>query len=266
MCSSDLMFDMGFLPDIRRIVSRVPARRQTLMFSATMPTDIRSLARDILRDPLTIQIGRSAPAETVAHAIYPVEKHQKTALLKYLLKYHHPRSALVFTRTKHRAKRLAEQLKRNDQSVTSLQGNLSQRRRQLALDGFRQGRYRILVATDIAARGIDVSRVSHVINFDMPDTVESYTHRIGRTGRAERTGQAFTLVTRDDEVMVRNIERLLDARLERIHCHDFDYQPAAPRETAPAAGQAHFSRRRRSQAGWSGTRSRNRHAGSQRRG
>lgn len=225
---ADRMFDMGFLPDVRRILKHVPARRQTLLFSATMPDDIRQLAHDSLRQPITVQIGQPAPAATVSHALYPVAAHLKTALLLEVLRHTDTESVLVFTRTKHRAKRLADQLKKAGYNVASLQGNLSQNRRQAALDSFRAGRVQILVATDIAARGIDVTRISHVINYDMPDTAEAYTHRIGRTGRAAKTGDAFTLVTHEDGPMIRAIERVLGAPLERRTVEGFDYRASAP--------------------------------------
>jgi ATP-dependent RNA helicase RhlE len=212
---ADRMFDMGFLPDIRRIVQSLPTQRQTLLFAATMPDDVRSIAQDILTDPVTVQVGAMVPVATVSHALYPVESHRKTASLLALLRHTDLTSVLVFTRTKHRAKRVAQQLADAGYGATSLQGNLSQRQRQAALDGFREGAFQILVATDIAARGIDVARISHVINYDMPDTADAYTHRIGRTGRATRTGEAFTLVTSEDAAMVRTIERDLGAILER---------------------------------------------------
>jgi Superfamily II DNA and RNA helicases len=225
---ADQMFDMGFLPDVRRILRLAPAQRQTMLFSATMPDAIRALAREALREPQTIQIGRSAPVSTVTHAIYPVAEHLKTALLIELLRHTDTGSVLIFTRTKHRAQHLSDTLARMGYRATSLQGNLSQNRRQAALDGFRSGRYQILVATDIAARGIDVAHISHVINYDMPQTAEAYTHRIGRTGRAARTGDAFTLVTRSDTAMVRAIERLIGEPLKRETVPGFDYHAAAP--------------------------------------
>jgi ATP-dependent RNA helicase RhlE len=227
---ADQMFDMGFLPDIRRILKHLPARRQTLLFSATMPPDIRTLAHDILHNPVTVQVGNTAPPVTVTHALYPVEQHLKTPLLLELLHHTDTESVLIFTRTKHRAKRLGEQLAKAGYTATSLQGNLSQNRRQAALDGFRNGTFQILVATDIAARGIDVSQVSHVINYDIPDTAEAYVHRIGRTGRAARSGDAFTLVTGDDGAMVRTIERTLGTALERRTVTGFDYCVPAPRK------------------------------------
>jgi ATP-dependent RNA helicase RhlE len=225
---ADRMFDMGFLPDIRRILRHVPPARQTLLFSATMPPDIRRLADDVLRDPMTVQVGPTAPVSTVTHALYPVASHLKTGLLLELLHHTDTESVLVFTRTKHRAKRLGEQLDKAGYRVASLQGNLSQNRRQAALDGFRDGTYQILVATDIAARGIDVTGISHVINYDIPDTADAYTHRIGRTGRAARLGDAFTLVCDEDADMVRTIERVLGSKVPRRTLPGFDYHAPAP--------------------------------------
>ncbi|HUS14680.1 MAG TPA: DEAD/DEAH box helicase [Chloroflexia bacterium] len=225
---ADRMFDMGFLPDIRKILRQLPTQRQTLLFSATMPADIRHLAEDVLRNPLTVQVGDTAPVSSVSHALYPVPQHLKTALLMELLRHTDTESVLVFTRTKHRAKRVGEQLQKAGYRGASLQGNLAQNKRQAALDGFRDGSHQILVATDIAARGIDVSSISHVINYDMPDTAEAYTHRIGRTGRAAKTGDAFTLVTQEDADMVRTIERVLGTKLERRMLPGFDYNAAAP--------------------------------------
>jgi len=227
---ADQMFDMGFLPDIRRILKHLPAQRQTMLFSATMPAEIRGLAREILRDPATVQVDHVAPAATVSHALYPVAQHLKTPLLMQLLKHTDTDSVLIFTRTKHRAKRVGEQLEKAGYTAASLQGNLSQNRRQAAMDGFRNGTYQILVATDIAARGIDVSQVSHVINYDIPDTSEAYIHRIGRTGRAARNGDAFTMVTDEDTIMVKAIERTLGAAIERRTVEGFDYSVPAPRK------------------------------------
>ena len=221
---ADMMFDMGFFPDIRRILTHVPPKkRQTLLFSATMPKEIRGLANDVLQDPVTVQIGATAPAETVSHALFPVSQHLKTALLIKLLGDTPTGPVLVFTRTKHRAKSLGEKLSKAGYRSTSLQGNLSQGRRQAALNGFRSGEYQILVATDIAARGIDVSNVSHVINFDIPSTPEAYIHRIGRTGRAERSGDAFTLVTTEDTQMVRAINGAIGRPVEQRTLSDFNY-------------------------------------------
>ena len=232
---ADQMFDMGFLPDIRRILGHIPAKRQTLLFSATMPPSINKLAHDILTNPCTVQVGNTAPPVTVSHALYPVEQHLKTALLLELLKHTDTESVLIFTRTKHRAKRLGEQLEKAEYKAASLQGNLSQNRRQAALDGFRDGTYQILVATDIAARGIDVSQISHVINYDIPDTPEAYVHRIGRTGRAAKSGDAFTMVCSEDTIMVRTIEKKLGAPLERRTVADFDYSVPAPKKDAEFA-------------------------------
>ena len=232
---ADQMFDMGFLPDIRKVLRNLPQKRQTLLFSATMPEEIRHLAHEVLKDPVTVQVGVTAPPVTVSHALYPVEQHLKTALLLELLRHTDTESVLIFTRTKHRAKRLGEQLEKAGYKAASLQGNLSQNRRQAALDGFRDGTFQILVATDIAARGIDVSQISHVVNYDIPDTAEAYIHRIGRTGRAARTGDAFTLVTGEDTVMVRVIERKLNATLERRAVADFDYTIPAPRKDSEFA-------------------------------
>jgi ATP-dependent RNA helicase RhlE len=225
---ADRMFDMGFLPDIRKIVRRVPVQRQTLLFSATMPADIRHLANEILQDPVTVQVGETVPVSTVSHAVYPVEQHLKTALLMKLLHRTDTESVLIFTRTKHRATRLSTQMKRAGFAATSLQGDLSQQNREKALSGFRRGTYRILVATDIAARGIDVSGISHVINYDMPDTVDAYTHRIGRTGRAESTGEAFSFVTRNESTFLWSIESVLGEKLETRTLKDFDYTVPAP--------------------------------------
>jgi ATP-dependent RNA helicase RhlE len=232
---ADRMFDMGFLPDIRKIIKNVPAGRQTLLFSATMPDDIRRLAREVLRAPVTVQVDSPAPARTVAHTFCPVDQHLKTGLLVELLRQLDTGSVLIFTRTKHRAKRVGQQLEKAGYRAASLQGNLSQNKRQAALDGFRDGSYRVLVATDIAARGIDVLRISHVINYDMPDTTDAYTHRIGRTGRAEKTGDAISFVTREDEVFVRSIERVLGEKVARRTIKEFDYTKAAPVQNAKFA-------------------------------
>jgi ATP-dependent RNA helicase RhlE len=225
---ADQMFDMGFLPDIRRIVKCTPRERQTMLFSATMPAEIRHLAQEVLRAPQTVQAGDSVPAETVSHAVYPVAPHLKTALLLELLQHTDTESVLVFTRTKHRAKRLGEQLAKSGYRAASLQGNLSQGRRQAAMGGFRDGTYQILVATDIAARGIDVSQISHVINYDVPSTPEAYIHRIGRTGRAARRGDAFTFATEEDRDMLRAIDRVLGTPVERRTLAGFNYRAQAP--------------------------------------
>jgi ATP-dependent RNA helicase RhlE len=212
---ADMMFDMGFLPDIRRILAALPKPRQTLLFSATMPDEIRKLATDMLHNPVMVEIGTQRPVETVSHAAYSVEPTAKVDTLLRLLRQTGDGQVLIFTRTKHRASKLSEQLVKAGIAATSLQGNLSQNRRQAAMDAFRSGRARVMVATDIASRGIDVSRITHVINYDLPDTADAYTHRIGRTGRMDRLGMALSLVTREDRPMVRTIERLLGSPLER---------------------------------------------------
>ncbi len=229
---ADQMFDMGFFPDIRKILKVLPGQRQTLLFSATMPMEIKRLANDVLRRPQTIQADTATSAETVRHALYPVAQHLKTDLLLQMLEKTDTDSVLVFTRTKHRAKKLGEKLDKSGYNAASLQGNLSQNRRQEALDGFRKGKYQILVATDIAARGIDVSQVSHVINYDVPTTPEAYVHRIGRTGRAAKTGDAYTMVAAEDKSMVRSIERLLGNSIELRTMEGFDYKKAAPARSA----------------------------------
>jgi len=231
---ADRMLDMGFLPDIRRILKHVPSPRQTMLFSATMPPDIRSLADSILTNPETVQVDVIAPAKTVSHALYPVPETLKPRLLHAMLEQTRTSRVLVFTRTKHRAKRLAQDLDKRGYRVAALQGNLSQNRRQEAMNGFREGKYDILVATDIAARGIDVSEISHVINYDMPDTVDAYTHRIGRTGRAQATGEALTFAVQDDEPLVRDIERVLGKSIERRRLDGFDYGAFAPERQQPA--------------------------------
>ncbi len=225
---ADRMLDMGFMPDIRRILKQLPMKRQTMVFSATMPLEIRRLTGDILRNPTTVQVGATAPADTVSHALYPVAQHLKTALLLKLLGSTDTQSVLVFTRTKHRAKSLGKKLVAAGYRSASLQGNLSQTRRQAALDGFRDGNFQILVATDIAARGIDVTRISHVINYDIPSTAEDYIHRIGRTGRATRSGEAFTLVTGEDKDMVRAINRIIGSNIEQRTLATFDYGSPVP--------------------------------------
>ena len=225
---ADRMFDMGFLPSIRGVLECILHRRQTLLFSATMPNDIRRLIQEILHDPVTVQIGRTVPATTVSHAFYPVKQHLKTALLRELLRRTKTDSVLIFTRTKHRAERVAQQLVKAGYRATSLQGNMSQYQRQAALDGFRAGSFKVLVATDIAARGIDVLDISHVVNYDMPGSTDAYTNRIGRTGRVGKTGDAFTLVTSEDASMVRALEHLLNAPLEHRALQSFDYTVSAP--------------------------------------
>lgn len=230
---ADQMFDMGFFPTIRRILERLPHKRQTMMFSATMPAQIRRLAEQALQQPVTIQVGQGSPAATVTHALFPVRSQLKSKLLFKLLAHTDTESVLVFVRTKHRAKGIARQLKEQGFSATSLQGNLSQGQRTTAMAGFRDGTYQIMVATDIAARGIDISTISHVINYDIPNTVEAYIHRIGRTGRAAKNGDAMTLVAPEDGPMVRSIERVMKRNLERRTLADFDYNAHAAQGDTP---------------------------------
>jgi superfamily II DNA/RNA helicase len=212
---ADHMFDKGFLPDIRRILRQLPKERQSLVFSATMPGEIRHLAEDILNNPVTVQINHTRSVKSVSHQVYAVEQGQKTELLIHLLGLEQMETTLVFTRTKYKAKNLALKLAQSGFKATSLQGNLSQNKRQEALDGFKGGTFKILVATDIAARGIDVTGISHVINYDMPDTAEAYIHRTGRTGRAACTGEALNFATAEDTRMIRTIEQSLDGRMQR---------------------------------------------------
>ena len=240
---ADHMFDMGFLPDIRRILAALPKRRQNLLFSATMPKEIRRLADDLLTDPHVVELADTAPVATVDHALYLVAEPRKRDLLEHVLSRDDCDSAIVFTRTKHRARRLAEQLSKAGHRAVSLQGNMSQAQRDRAMQGFRSRRYDFLVATDIAARGIDVSNISHVINFDVPNTPEAYTHRIGRTGRAEREGVACTFVTSSDRDWVRDTERMIGAPIPRRQVEGFepdrDEKPARPR---PAGGGGRAAR------------------------
>ena len=225
---ADRMFDMGFLPDVRRIIKAVPVQRQTMLFSATFPAEVELLAQQALHEPQKIAMGISKPANTVAHALYPVPSHLKSGLLIRLLKQIDSDSVLVFTRTKHRADKVARQIAHAGFRVTSLHGNRTQGQRESALHGFKTGHFPIMVATDIAARGLDIDSITHVINYDMPDTADAYIHRIGRTGRAQRTGDAFTLVTDEDRDMIRQLERIMGQPLKREVLPDFDYTPPAP--------------------------------------
>jgi ATP-dependent RNA helicase RhlE len=235
---ADRMFDMGFLPDVRRIVKAVPEKRQTMLFSATFPADVELLAQQALKQPQKIAMGISRPAYTVSHALYPVPPHLKSALLIELLKRTDTNSVLVFTRTKYRAQKVAQQILRAGFKVTSLHGDRTQGQRQSALKGFKSGAHSIMVATDIAARGLDIETISHVINYDMPDTADAYIHRIGRTGRAQRTGDAFTLVTPEDNDLIRTLERIMGQALERKTIEDFDYsRPAPPRPASGSRGR-----------------------------
>jgi ATP-dependent RNA helicase RhlE len=225
---ADRMLDMGFLPDIRRILRHIPSRRQTLFFSATLPEPIVKLSQEMLHNPVMINLERrAAPAVGITQAVYPVPSHLKPSLLVALLNKGDVKEALVFTRTKHRADRLAKHLASHSVNVQRIHGNRSQAQRTDALAGFKSGKYRVLVATDIAARGIDVIALGHVINFDVPAVPEDYIHRVGRTARAELTGSAFTLVAPEDEGNIRAIERAINKRLPRVTVPDFNYQARA---------------------------------------
>jgi len=256
----DHMFDMGFLPDVRRILQALPAKRQNLLFSATMPAEVRALTKQLLRGSHVVELAHSKPAETIEHALCPVTADRKIDLLRHLLTDQGFSSAIVFLRTKHRVRRLAQQLKALGHDAIALEGDMAQSQRDCAMRGFREGRFDVLVATDIAARGIDVANVSHVINFDVPNTPDAYTHRIGRTGRAERRGKAFTFVGDEDRHAVRDIERKLGAPITRLHVPHIGVaprpvdlqrrrQPAAPIPTGvavrPSNGQVPAQRRRR---------------------
>ena len=233
---ADHMFDMGFLPHVRQIIQSLPAKRQNLLFSATMPEDIRKLAHSILKDPVTVEVSHTKAKDSITHTLYPVKAHLKTDLLLALLKNTPTGAVLIFTRTKHRAKSLDAKLQKSGYKSSSIQGNLSQNRRQEALNGFRDGKYDMMVATDIAARGIDVSLVTHVINYDVPDTFEAYTHRIGRTGRASKTGDAFTIVTAEDHEMQRIIQHKLGDKVTIKQLESFDYS------MVKVIGEAEFGR------------------------
>jgi ATP-dependent RNA helicase RhlE len=255
---ADRMLDMGFLPDIRRVLRHIPPRRQTLFFSATMPPPIAALASEMLKNPVTISLQRQpAPAVGITQAVYPVPQELKPALFLELIKRDLVREALVFTRTKHRANRLAEFLLRHRVNAARIHGNRSQTQRTEALAGFKSGKYRVLVATDIAARGIDVEALSHVVNFDVPAVPDDYIHRVGRTGRAELTGDAFTFVAPDEEPDLRAIERAVRRSLPRVTLPDFDYKarPAAKLEIPLAERIAAIRQRKAEERGRSHARS-----------
>ena len=220
---ADTMCDMGFLPDIRKIITHLPSKRQTLFFAATMPSDIRNLAKDILDNPTEVQIGVIAPAKTVAHSLYPITEKLKSQLFFRLIETTATGQVIVFTRTKHRTKRLFAELDKRKYNVAALQGNMSQNKRTQAINGFRKGKFDFLVATDIASRGIDIPEITHVINYDMPNTVDAYIHRIGRTGRAESLGEAITLSIPEDESMITRIEKILKSQIKRKTVNDFSY-------------------------------------------
>ncbi len=252
---ADHMFDMGFLPDIRRILSALPADRQNLLFAATMPREIRDLADRMLRDPHVVDVAHAKPLSTIEHALYPVDSTLKLALLQRILGEDKRASAIVFTRTKHRARRIAKQLDNAGHRAVALQGNMSQGQRDRAMAGFRDRRFDVLVATDIAARGIDVEQVSHVVNFDMPNTTDAYTHRIGRTGRSNRQGKAYTFVTAEDRDLVAKVEQRLGRPIPRREVQGIEPIPFPDSRTggrlskpaeAGAAGRSSPKRRRRS--------------------
>jgi ATP-dependent RNA helicase RhlE len=245
---ADRMLDMGFLPDIKRILRHLPSKRQTLFFSATMPAEIARLAAEMLKNPATIALQRqAAPATGITQAAYPVPQQLKATLLVQLLTRGLMSQALVFTRTKHRANKLFEHLSRSGIACERIHGNRSQSQRTQALAGFKSGRYAVLVATDIAARGIDVEALSHVVNFDVPAAPEDYIHRVGRTGRAELTGEAFTFVAPDEEANLRSIERAVHKTLPRVTLPDFDYKASAAQLEVPLAQRIAEIRARKAQ-------------------
>ncbi len=244
---ADRMLDMGFLPAVTTILKEVSSKRQTLLFSATFAPEIAELAAKTMQNPQRIEVGLNRPVHTITHAIYPVPMHLKATLLISLLSRTTTESVLIFTRTKHRAERLGPQIEQAGHKVTTLHSNKSQSQRLSAIRGFKSGQYQVMVATDIAARGIDVSSISHVINYDIPNTADAYIHRVGRTGRAEKTGEAFTLVTPEDEGMVRTIERMMGQTLPRQILSSFDYtvpdaSGSAPHKGGPPAGRGAHSR------------------------
>jgi len=225
---ADRMLDMGFAPQINRIVAQIPPYRQTLLFSATMPPEVEALARKYLRKPLVVQVGRrSEAANTVTHAVYPVPKDKKSALLIELLNKPEMDSVLVFTRTKHGADRVVRHLERANVNAVAMHADKTQGQRTKALEDFKSGRVRVLVATDIAQRGLDISGISHVINYDVPQQPEDYVHRIGRTGRAAATGDAYTFMSADEIAMVRTIERIIAQQIPRISVPGYDFGTVA---------------------------------------
>jgi len=225
---ADRMLDMGFAPQINRIVAQVPTYRQTLLFSATMPPEVEALARKYLRKPIVVQVGRrSQAASTVTHAVYPVPRERKSALLASLLREAALDSVLVFTRTKHGADRVVRHLEREGIEATAMHADKTQPQRTKALEDFKSGKVRVLVATDIAQRGLDISDITHVVNYDVPQQAEDYVHRIGRTGRAEKEGDAFTFMAPDEIAMVRSIERVIGQPIPRISVPGFDFGTVA---------------------------------------
>lgn len=226
---ADRMLDMGFMPDIKRIIKHMPQKHQTMLFSATFPKEIEKMASHTLQSPKRIDVGFSNPTKTVEHALYPVPAYLKTEMLLEILKNTKTNSVLVFSRTKRRTYRLEKKIRAAGYKVTSLHGDRSQNQRDAAMQGFRSGIYQVMIATDVAARGLDIDSISHVINYDIPDTADAYVHRIGRTGRAEREGQAFTLVTPDDDKMVRDIEKRVGYKIPTVKLEYFDYKAEAPK-------------------------------------
>jgi ATP-dependent RNA helicase RhlE len=225
---ADRMLDMGFLPPIKRILSKLPGNRHSMLFSATFAQELTQLANDTLNNPQRVDVDLCAPPKSIAHALYPCPQHLKTSLVLRLLEETDTNSVLIFTRTKHRANRVAEQIVRAGYAASALHANKSQNQRQSALDDFREGRCQILVATDIAARGLDIATISHVINYDIPATADTYIHRIGRTGRMEREGDGITLTTPQDAAIVFDIEKALGAPIERCRLEGFDYAAPPP--------------------------------------
>jgi ATP-dependent RNA helicase RhlE len=253
----DRMLDMGFLPDVRRIVEKTSPKRQTLLFSATLPPEIERLSAWVLRDPELVEVGvRRSPAETVTHAVYPVAAEQKFDLLMALLERTNFDSALIFCRTKYGADRIAHQLKQGKHAVAVLHSNRTQRERIEALEGFKSGKYEVMVATDIASRGLDIAGVSHVINYDVPEHPEDYVHRIGRTGRAQNVGDAFTLTSGQELPALQAIERFIGQKIPRLKLENFSYvytalfepESASRSRRAIGGGRTHrgysFGRRR----------------------
>jgi ATP-dependent RNA helicase RhlE len=247
---ADRMLDMGFLPTIRKILAALPQERQTLLFSATFEKELMDLIRHELKHPKHVSVASDSPAETIDHCFYPVPSHLKTDLLLGLLKSMDSQSVLVFTRTKHRANRVMEKLSKSGYMAGVLHANKSQNQRQLAMEGFRSGRIKILVATDIAARGLDIATISHVINYDIPDTATAYIHRIGRTGRAERSGDAITFISDEDKNEVRDIERRLGSPVLRKRLEGFDYQQAKKADAFQRDSARRFSHPHHSQSGF----------------
>lgn len=240
---ADRMLDMGFLPDVRRILEKCPRARQTSLYSATIPPQIETLIQWAMKDPQTIEIGaRRSPASTVKHVVYPVAEVQKSELLLALLDHVHYDSVIVFCRTKHGADRIGHRLKKSNHAVAILHSNRTQSEREQALNGFRNGRYEVLVATDIAARGLDIADVSHVINYDVPQHPEDYVHRIGRTGRAQATGDAFTIMVAEDRPHMASIERFIGQNIPRVKLEGFDYQFSTVLEDKPGSPDAYSTK------------------------